>query len=124
MDMSALQTGDLRASLPQERDGGDNASVGFSSNARAIRLKLAGARVSGRAPRSTSQAAVCSGVTTFRSALRIVLRRCENAAATTAAKCGLTQNAGSRRMVRRTPADQTLGGGWKGPGPTSDQHSA
>jgi hypothetical protein len=40
------------------------------------------------------------------------------------AKCGLTANAGSRRTVRRTTEDQTRGGGWNAPGPTSKSDSA
>ncbi len=56
-------------------------------------------------------------------ALRSVLRRWENAAATSGAKCGLTANGGCARTVRRTTADHTRGGGWKAPGPTSNSRS-
>ena len=59
-----------------------------------------------------------------RSALRIVLRRCENAADTVRAKAGGISNAGSRRTVSRATADQTRGAGVKAPGPTSNRWRA
>src|SRR5688572_447328 len=109
--MTALRAGCPELSVPQ-------------SSVRASLLKLSGERVSGRELRSTPQAEICSGVTTFLNALRMVLRRWENAAETTPAKCGLTAKAGSRRTMSRTTADQTLGGGWNAPGPTSNSDSA
>src|SRR6185312_4846459 len=87
-------------------------------------LNASGASVSGRALGSTWQAAICSAETTPFNALRKVLRRWENAAATTLAKRAFTGNAGCRRTVRRTTADHTFGGGRNAPGPTSNSVSA
>src|SRR5690348_8532551 len=86
----------------------------------AMALKSAGGTVSGRDPGSAPQRSISSAVARPRSALRKVLRRWEKAAATTAANAGLIENAGVGRTERRATADHTCGGGWKAPGPTSN----
>src|SRR5581483_6622325 len=87
-------------------------------------LNASGGSVPGRAPGSSPLASICPALTRPRSALRSVLRRWANAAATTAPKCGLTAKAGSGCTVSLATADQTAGGGWKAPGPTSNRGSA
>ena len=66
-------------------------------------------------------ATIASASSSARSALRSVLRRCENAADTVRANAGGTANAGSRRTARRATADQTRGAGVNAPGPTSNR---